>query len=107
MKKLFIFFMAVAVSTFAFASSETPLAKSILKSVSKTKCIVTAEEHQRHGGLGDSVAQLLAQHQPTPQEYVAVNDSFGESGTPDELMTKYGLDTINIIEAVNKVMKRK
>ncbi len=81
--------------------------EAILKSVSKTKCIVTAEEHQRHGGLGDSVAQLLAQHQPTPQEYVAVNDSFGESGTPDELMTKYGLDTINIIEAVNKVMKRK
>ena len=81
--------------------------ETILKSVSKTKCIVTAEEHQRHGGLGDSVAQLLAQHQPTPQEYVAVNDSFGESGTPDELMTKYGLDTINIIEAVNKVLKRK
>lgn len=81
--------------------------EAILKSVSKTKCIVTAEEHQRHGGLGDSVAQLLAQHQPTPQEYVAVNDSFGESGTPDELMTKYGLDTINIIEAVNKVMTRK
>lgn len=81
--------------------------EAIIKSVSKTKCIVTAEEHQRHGGLGDSVAQLLAQHQPTPQEYVAVNDSFGESGTPDELMTKYGLDTINIIEAVNKVMTRK
>lgn len=80
---------------------------AILKSVAKTKCVVTAEEHQRNGGLGDSVAQLLARHQPAPQEYVAVNDSFGESGTPDELMTKYGLDTINIIEAVERVMKRK
>lgn len=80
---------------------------AILKSITKTKCVVTAEEHQRNGGLGDSVAQLLSMHTPTPQEYVAVNDSFGESGTPDELMTKYGLDTINIIEAVEKVMKRK
>jgi len=80
---------------------------AILKSVAKTKCVVTAEEHQRNGGLGDSVAQLLARHQPAPQEYVAVNDSFGESGTPDELMTKYGLEAINIIEAVERVMKRK
>lgn len=81
--------------------------KAILNSVAKTKCVVTAEEHQRHGGLGDSVAQLLAMHQPTPQAYVAVNDSFGESGTPDELMTKYGLDSINIVEAAENVMKRK
>ena len=81
--------------------------KAILNSVAKTKCVVTAEEHQRHGGLGDSVAQLLAMHQPTPQAYVAVNDSFGESGTPDELMTKYGLDSINIVEAAEQVMKRK
>ena len=81
--------------------------EAILKSVAKTKCVVTAEEHQRNGGLGDSVAQLLALNNPTPQEYVAVNDSFGESGTPDELMTKYGLDTINIIEAVEKVLTRK
>lgn len=80
---------------------------AILKSVAKTKCVVTAEEHQMHGGLGDSVAQLLARNTPTPQEFVAVNDSFGESGTPDQLMTKYGLDTVNIIEAVKKVMKRK
>lgn len=79
----------------------------ILKSVTKTKCVVTAEEHQMNGGLGDSVAQLLARKLPTPQEYVAVNDSFGESGTPDELMKKYGLDTLNIIEAVNKVLKRR
>ncbi|MDF2450053.1 MAG: transketolase [Bacteroidota bacterium] len=80
---------------------------AILKSVTKTKCVVTAEEHQMNGGLGDSVAQLLSRRLPTPQEFVAVNDSFGESGTPDQLMTKYGLDTINIIEAVNSVMKRK
>lgn len=81
--------------------------EAILKSASKTKCVVTAEEHQMHGGLGDSVAQLLSRRMPTPQEYVAVNDSFGESGTPDELMKKYGLDTINIVEAVEKVMARK
>lgn len=80
---------------------------AILKSIAKTKCVVTAEEHQMNGGLGDSVAQLLARKQPTPHEFVAVNDSFGESGTPDELMTKYGLDTINIVEAANKVLKRK
>ena len=81
--------------------------EAILKSLTKTKCVVTAEEHQMHGGLGDSVAQLLSRKLPMPQEFVAVNDSFGESGTPDELMTKYGLDTANIISAVNKVLKRK
>ncbi len=80
---------------------------AILKSIIKTKCVVTAEEHQMNGGLGDSVAQLLARHNPTPQEFVAVNDSFGESGTPDELMTKYGLDTVNIVNAVEAVLKRK
>jgi transketolase len=79
----------------------------ILDSVAKTKCIVTAEEHQRHGGLGDSVAQLLARKRPTPQEYVAVNDSFGESGTPDQLLIKYGLGPANIVEAVMGVVKRK
>ena len=82
-------------------------ANAILASVAKTKCVVTAEEHQRNGGLGDSIAQLLAQNTPYPQEYVAVNDSFGESGTPDELMTKYGLDTSNIVEAAMKVFNRK
>ncbi len=80
---------------------------AILKSVGKTKCVVTAEEHQMHGGLGDSVAQLLSRQMPAPQEYVAVNDSFGESGTPDELMKKYGLETQNIVEAAEKVLKRK
>jgi transketolase len=81
--------------------------EAILKSISKTKCVVTAEEHQVNGGLGDSVAQLLARKHPTPQEYVAVNDSFGESGTPDELMTKYGLDTVNITDAVERVIRRR
>lgn len=81
--------------------------EAILKSVAKTKCVVTTEEHQMNGGLGDSVAQLLSRFAPTPQEFVAVNDSFGESGTPDQLMTKYGLDTVNIVEAAERVMKRK
>ncbi|MGV3612102.1 MAG: transketolase family protein [Fluviicola sp.] len=81
--------------------------KAILDSINKTKCVVTAEEHMLNGGLGDAVAQVLARHLPTPQEYVGVNDTFGESGTPDELMVKYGLDTPNIVEAVKKVLKRK
>ncbi len=82
-------------------------AKAVLDSVRKTKCVVTAEEHQLNGGLGDSIAQLLAQQLPTPIEMVGVNDSFGESGTPDELMVKYGLDAKNIVAAVQKIMKRK
>jgi len=80
---------------------------AILKSVAKTACVVTAEEHQRNGGLGDAVAQVLAQNNPTPQEYVAVNDQFGESGKPEELMKKYGLDADHIVAAVEKVLKRK
>lgn len=79
----------------------------ILDSVSKTKCIVSAEEHQRHGGLGDSVAQLLAMKMPTPQEYVAVNDSFGESGTPTQLLDKYGMGIVDVVAAVKKVINRK
>lgn len=81
--------------------------EAILTSVAKTRCVVSAEEHQMHGGLGDSIAQLLSRNTPLPQEYVAVNDSFGESGTPDQLMTKYGLDTVNIVEAAVKVFNRK
>ncbi len=81
--------------------------ETLVKSVKKTRCVVSCEEHQRNGGLGDSVAQVLSQHYPAPQEYVAVNDSFGESGKPDELMTKYGIDTQNIVDAVNKVVSRK
>lgn len=79
----------------------------ILRSVAKTRCVVTAEEHQRNGGLGDSVAQLLALNSPTVQEYVAVNDSFGESGTPDQLMKKYGLKAVNIVAAALKAVARK
>ena len=81
--------------------------KAILASVKKTKCVVTAEEHQRNGGLGDSVAQVLSNFFPAPIEMVAVNDTFGESGKPEELMKKYGIDTPNIVEAVEKVLKRK
>ena len=80
---------------------------AILKSVAKTKCVVSAEEHQMNGGLGDSIAQLLSRNTPAPQEYVAVKDSFGESGTPDQLMTKYGLDAANIVEAALRVIARK
>ena len=82
-------------------------AEAVLRSVAKTGCVVTAEEHNRLGGLGDSIAQLLSTTNPTPQEYVAVDDSFGESGTPAQLMTKYGLDADHIIKAVKKVMARK
>ncbi len=81
--------------------------KAILQSVAKTKCVVTAEEHMINGGLGDSVAQVLARNNPAPQEYVGVNDSFGESGTPDELMTKYGIDTPDVIAAAKRVIQRK
>ena len=82
-------------------------AEAVLKSVRKTGCVVSCEEHNRLGGLGDSIAQLLAVNLPTPMEYVAVDDSFGESGTPAQLMKKYGLDSTNIVEAVKKVLKRK
>ncbi len=80
---------------------------AILESVAKTGCIVTAEEHQANGGLGESIARLLAKNTPTPQEFVAVNDSFGESGTPDQLMKKYGLDTPDVVNAAESVLKRK
>ena len=79
----------------------------ILDSVAKTKAVVTAEEHQRNGGLGDSVAQLLARKNPTVQEYVAVNDSFGESGKPEDLLEKYGLGKKDVKHAVHAVLKRK
>ncbi len=82
-------------------------AQAILNSVRKTRAVVTAEEHQMNGGLGDSICQLLARELPTPVEMVAVNDSFGQSGTPDELMKEYGLDATNIVAAVERVMKRK
>jgi transketolase len=75
--------------------------------VHKTGAVVTAEEHQINGGMGSLVAQALAMHCPTPIEFVGVNDSFGESGTPDQLMKKYGLESENIIAAVKKVLQRK
>lgn len=81
--------------------------KAILKSVAKTGCAVSAEEHQMNGGLGDSIAQVLIQNQPVPLEYVAVNDQFGESGTPEQLMKKYGLSASNIVDAALKSIKRK
>lgn len=81
--------------------------KAVLDSVSKTKCVVTAEEHQMNGGLGDSICQLLSTHMPSPIEMVAVNDSFGESGTPDQLLQKYKLDIPDVKEAVQRVLKRK
>jgi transketolase len=81
--------------------------EAILKSVTKTRCAVTAEEHERNGGLGDSIAQLLARKFPLPVEMVAVNDSFGESGNPEELLKKYGLDVPDVVEAVKSVLARK
>jgi transketolase len=80
---------------------------AILKSVQKTKCAVTAEEHNIIGGLGDAVAQTLAKNFPAPIEYVGTLDTFGESGTPEELMKKYHLDTPDILAAVEKVLARK
>ena len=79
----------------------------ILKSVAKTGCIVTAEEHNFLGGLGESVARILSENAPTPQEFVATNDTFGESGTPSQLMAKYGLDQTAIQLKVHKVLERK
>ncbi|WP_431128526.1 transketolase family protein [Flagellimonas flava] len=81
--------------------------EAILASVKKTGCVVTAEEHNYLGGLGESVSRVLATHHPTPQEFVATQDTFGESGTPDQLMDKYGLNNKAIEAAVLKVLKRK
>lgn len=81
--------------------------EAILKSVEKTGCVVTCEEHQINGGLGDAVAQVLSRFNPTPLEMVAVQDSFGESGTPAQLLKKYGLGPENIVAAVERVIKRK
>ncbi|MBO98569.1 MAG: transketolase [Flavobacteriales bacterium] len=79
----------------------------IINSIKKTKCVVTAEEHMINGGLGDSVAQLLSRKIPTPLEMVGVNDTFGESGTPMQLLEKYGLNDKAIVNAVKKVISRK
>ncbi len=81
--------------------------EAILNSVKKTGCIVTAEEHNYLGGLGESVSRVLVKNHPAPQEFIATNDTFGESGTPDQLMEKYGLNAEAISNAVHKVIKRK
>ena len=81
--------------------------QAILDSVSKTGCIVTAEEHNILGGLGESVARTLALNYPTPQEFVGTNDTFGESGTPSQLMDKYGLNAAAIVLKAEAVIKRK
>ena len=81
--------------------------EAILKSIAKTGCIVTAEEHNYLGGLGESVSRVLAQNSPVPQEFVATQDTFGESGTPGQLMEKYGLNADAIARAARKVMGRK
>ena len=81
--------------------------KAIIDSVKKTGCVVTAEEHNFLGGLGESVARTLVENHPAPQEFVATQDTFGESGTPDQLMDKYGLNAAAIIKATEKVLKRK
>ena len=81
--------------------------KIIIDSVKKTGCLVTAEEHNYIGGLGESISGMLSKKHPTPQEFVAVNDSFGESGSPNQLMEKYGLNQKTIIHKINKVINRK
>jgi len=81
--------------------------EAILNSVAKTGCVVTAEEHMMNGGLGDVVAQVLSKNSPAPQEFVAVNDTFGESGTPNELLKKYHLETTDIVLAAERVLARK
>ncbi len=81
--------------------------KLILESISKTRCVVSAEEHNFLGGLGESISRVLAKNLPAPQEYVATQDTFGESGTPAQLMKKYGLDAASILEKAKKVISRK
>lgn len=81
--------------------------EAVIASAKKTGCVVTAEEHQMNGGLGDSIAQLLSRTMPTPLEMVAVNDSFGESGKPEELLVKYGLNDTDIVEAAQRAIGRK
>ena len=81
--------------------------KAILKSINKTGCVVTAEEHNYLGGLGESVARVLVKNNPAPQEFIATNDTFGESGKPQQLMEKYGLNYKSIVESSIKVIERK
>lgn len=81
--------------------------EAVIASAKKTGCVVSCEEHNMYGGLGSAIAECLSKHQPTPQEYVATKDTFGESGTADQLLAKYGLDTPDIVAAAKRAMKRK
>ena len=102
MKKLKISVEVINIHTIKPLDNQT-----IINSVKKTRCIVTAEEHNYLGGLGESISGMLSKTQPTHQEFVSVNDSFGESGTPNQLMEKYGLNKESIIDKIKKVIKRK
>ena len=99
--------MGISAEVLNIHTIKPPDSEAILKSVAKTGCIVTAEEHNVLGGLGESVARVLTQNNPVPQEFIAVNDSFGESGTPAQLMEKYGLNDKAIVKAVQQVISRK
>jgi transketolase len=81
--------------------------EGVLRSIRKTRCAVTAEEHNIIGGLGDCIAQVSTRNFPIPIEYVGTNDTFGESGTPAQLLQKYGLDAPHIVEAAQKAISRK
>jgi transketolase len=81
--------------------------EAVIASVRKTGCAVSCEEHNILGGLGDYIAQVAARHHPVPMEFVGTRDTFGESGTPDELLAKYGLDTADIVAAAERVLQRK
>jgi transketolase len=81
--------------------------EAVLASVSTTGCAVSAEEHQINGGLGDSIAQTLSMNMPKPLEMVGIRDVFGESGTPEALMQKYGLNSQSIVEAAQRAISRK
>ncbi len=81
--------------------------QAVIQSVSKTKCVVTAEEHQILGGLGSAIAKVVSENTPAPMEYVGVHDKFGESGTTEQLLTKYGMSTQHVVDAALKVMARK
>ena len=102
MKKLKISVEVINIHTIKPLDNQT-----IINSVKKTRCIVTAEEHNYLGGLGESISGMLSKTQPTHQEFVSVNDSFGESGTPNQLMEKYGLNKESIIDKIKKLIKRK
>ena len=97
-------FSAEVINIHTIKPSDT---NAILKSVAKTRCVVSAEEHNYLGGLGESISRVLVENDPVPQEFVATNDTFGESGTPKQLMEKYGIDSQAIITSCLKVIKRK